>query len=260
MRAALVLLVLLVQGFAADWRNTLTVKPGKMPPPRSLTAEYEFGWSGVRAAVANAKFTHTKKLFRLDLTSHTVGVSRALWRMDTSATSTVNARSLKPVRLVQDEKYSDGSLHTTVDYTPTGPSRLKVATPPDPEPPKVKRFKFGEVHDLHSALLFIRSQRLQPGDTVRLCVYPSSSPYLAEISVAAREKLKAGGKTWNAIRCDLKLREVDKDLKLVAHDKFQRAIVWLSDDADRMLLRIETEVFIGKVWAELKSVEFARKK
>jgi hypothetical protein len=32
--------------------------------------------------------------------------------------------------------------------------------------------------------------------------------------------------------------------------------VWLSDDADRILLRAEAEVFVGTVFAELQSVQF----
>jgi hypothetical protein len=98
---------------------------------------------------------------------------------------------------------------------------------------------------------------LRVGDTIRLCVYPGSSPYYAEVTIAAREEIRAAGKKWRAIKCDLELREIDKDFALVAHDKFKEATVWLSDDPDRLLLRMETDVFIGKVWAEMKKVEFA---
>ena len=257
MRSALALLLFVSNAvFAADWRDTLTSKKGGTPALRPLTAEYEFGWSGFKAAEATAKFTHPKKQFRLELSSKTIGLGRTLWKMDTTATSTVSAATLKPVKLVQVEKYSDKTLTTTVDYSASGVARLKVETPADKHPAKVKRFKFGQVYDLHSALLFIRSQPLRQGETIRLCVYPDTSPYLAEVTVTGREEVSAAGKKWPAIKGNLKLREITKDNTLIAHDKFKKATIWLSDDADRLLLRIETDVFIGKVWAELKKVEF----
>jgi hypothetical protein len=258
--AAAFLLVLSHMAPAADWRDTLTVRKGRTPPLRPLTAEYDFGWGGLKAAEATAKFTHPKKQFRLELGSKTVGLARTIWRMDTTASSSVNAATLKPVKLVQVEKYSNKTLTTTVNFSTAGVARLKVETPADKNRAKVKRFKFGQVYDMHSALLFIRSQPLRKGDTIRLCVYPDTSPYLAEITVTDREEVTAAGKKWPAIACDLKLREITKDYTLIAHDKFKKATVWLSDDPDRLLLKLETDVFIGKVWAELKKVEFAPKK
>ncbi len=44
-----------------------------------------------------------------------------------------------------------------------------------------------------------------------------------------------------------------KNLELEPHKKFKRAFAWLSDDRDRMLLKIEAEIFVGSVWCELQS-------
>ncbi len=247
-----------VPALAADWRDALDLKPGKFPAQRAVAARYEFGWSGVKAAEAEAKFSRTKGHCRLELDAKTVGVARGLWRMDTHAVSTMNARTLRPVRLNQSEKYSKKSFLTTVDFSGEGVKRLKVPTPPDRNPPKLKEFKFSHVHDLQSALLFIRSQRLAQAETIRLCVYPSTGAYLAEIHVLAREKVKAAGREWDAIKCDIKLREVMRDFTVAPHRKFKKAAAWLSDDKDRLLLRVEAEVFVGSIWAELKSADFAK--
>src|SRR5436853_4012936 len=77
---------------AGDWRDTLTPKRGNFPTLRPLTAHYEFGWSGFKAAAADATFSQTKSgRLQLDLTGGTTGAARALWRMDVKATSTCNA-------------------------------------------------------------------------------------------------------------------------------------------------------------------------
>jgi hypothetical protein len=54
----------------------------------------------------------------------------------------------------------------------------------------------------------------------------------------------------------LQLNKVGKTRELEAHRKFRRATVWLSDDSDRLLLKIQAQIFVGTVVVELQSVEF----
>ena len=49
----------------------------------------------------------------------------------------------------------------------------------------------------------------------------------------------------DAIKADLKLTAVKGDFTLKPHSKFKRATAWLSDDQDRLLLKVEAEVFVG---------------
>ena len=124
---------------------------------------------------------------------------------------------------------------------------------------KEKRFKFPNVFDLQTGLLFVRSQRLQAGDRYRFIVYPSTSAYYADIEVLGREKLKVASGSYDAIKCQVRLQGVTKKYELAPHKKFKRAYAWVSDDRDRVLLKIEAEVFVGSVWAELQSIEFEPK-
>jgi len=54
----------------------------------------------------------------------------------------------------------------------------------------------------------------------------------------------------------LQLKRIGKRLELEPYRKFRRATIWVSDDAERILLRIEAQVFVGTVFAELQSVRF----
>jgi hypothetical protein len=51
-----------------------------------------------------------------------------------------------------------------------------------------------------------------------------------------------------------------KKLELEPHRKFRRATVWISDDANRIPLRIEAQIFVGTVFAELEAVHFDQEK
>jgi hypothetical protein len=43
---------------------------------------------------------------------------------------------------------------------------------------------------------------------------------------------------------------------LEPHKKFRGATIWVSDDAERLILRIDAQIFVGTVFAELQSVRF----
>lgn len=244
-----------------DWRGSLTKEPGAFRGFRATNARYEFGWSGVTAADASVSVgKNADGDFAIELSAKTTGIARTLWKMDTSGTSVCNSATLRPVKLTQTEVYKKKTVSTTVDFTAEGASQFRATTPPDGTSPKVKTFDFTPIHDMFSALLFIRSRPLTPGESVRLCVYPASDAYVAVATVIGGETISVAQKNWNAIKCDLKLNEVDGSLALRPHAKFKKASVWLSDDNDRLLLKVEAEVFVGSVWAALRSVEFPAEK
>jgi uncharacterized protein DUF3108 len=87
-------------------------------------------------------------------------------------------------------------------------------------------------------------------------VYPATNAYLATLTVVGREKISVRAGTYNAIKLDLQLKRIGKHLELEPHKKFRRATIWVSDDAERVLLRIEAQIFVGTVFAELQSVHF----
>jgi hypothetical protein len=251
----LALLVFLASPAFGDWRETLTQKRGTFPALRSFKAHYRFGWVLFPAAEANFDYTRGKSTAKLVVTAKSIGVVRTSWPMDSETVSTMRTATLLPISLIQTETYRDESEKTRVDYTPSGVARLRESKPAHGKP-RVKRFAFAEVHDLHSAIHFIRSQRLSDGDIYNIVVYPSTDPYLARIVVANRAPLKVAATNYKAIRMDLKLWKIDKKLQLKPHEKFKRATIFLSDDADRVLLRIEGEVAVGSVWCELDKLEF----
>lgn len=244
--------------FAGDWRASLTPpQPGKFPPPRPLRAHYVFGWSAFDAAELQADFSQGKAGFlQLKAKARTVGPVRALWRLDADHNSRIRAADLQPVTLVQSESYSDETLKTSVTFGPEGVSRKRASTPKSKDSGKTKRFKFAPVYDLHSALLFIRSQPLKPGDKVRLVTYPAAQAYYTEVEVLGREMITLGKEKRPALKLGLRLQKINKQLQLEPHKKFHRAYAWIGDDADRLLLKVEADVMIGKVWMELESVEF----
>jgi hypothetical protein len=108
-------------------------------------------------------------------------------------------------------------------------------------------------------LLYLRSQSLEERSVQRIVVFSATDPYLATVTVLGRERVTVPAGTYNAIKFDLQLNRI-KGGQLQPHRKFRRASAWLSDDPDRLLLKIEAQVFIGSVFCELQSVDFENPK
>jgi len=79
---------------------------------------------------------------------------------------------------------------------------------------------------------------------------------LATLTVLGRETISVHAGSYRAIKIDLHLNKIGKNLELEPHKKFRRATLWVSDDSDRILLRVEAQIFVGTVFADLQSVEF----
>jgi hypothetical protein len=257
-------LVLLLAGHCAaaagatDWERTLTNSgPGTFPTLRPLTATYHFGWAGFTAATGEVRIAEgAENRLELDGSGHTIGLVRALWKMDATQHAVSDAITLRPITVDQVEKIRSKTITTKLAFNASGVSRTRQEAHDSDGEPKVRRFDFPNLFDLHSAMLYLRSQPLTDRSVQRVVVYPASSAYMATITVLGREKVAVRAGSFEAIKLDLQLSKVGKNNQLEPHKKFRRATVWISNDQDRLLLKIEAQIFVGSVFAELQSVRF----
>jgi hypothetical protein len=184
-------------------------------------------------------------------------LARALWKLDAAGRAMADAQTLHPIEVSQTESYRRKTIVTHLNFAGAGVRATRTETKSRPvTDTKTREFKFPNLFDLHSALLFLRSQPLSDHSVYRVVVYPATSAYLATVTIVGREKISIRGGTYNAIKADLQLHRLGKNLELEPHRKFRRATAWISDDQNRILLRIEAQIFIGSVFAELQSVRF----
>jgi hypothetical protein len=255
-------IVLLATGLRADadespdWIGSLTSDkgPGDFTAPPSMRLTYRFGWSGIQAATADIHFfSPTRNTFEVEASGGTSGFPRTLFRLDIYHQATGNIVTLRPIHFFQEEKYRKETVKTNVDFEPDQVTGLREKYPSD-HPSKPNVFKFSPVFDMTTALLWVRSQPLADGDTESIVVWASNAPYLATVKVIGRDTIKIDGQKQNAIELDLALKKIDKKMQLKDHKLFRGGRGWLSDDDKRIPLRIEADIFIGYVFAELESV------
>jgi hypothetical protein len=182
-----------------------------------------------------------------------VGLARVLWRFDLSYRSVANALTLRPLETHQVETARGKRFETNLKFSSAGVNRTRAE---GNRGSTVKDFALENLYDLHSVFLYLRSQPLRDHSVYRVAVYPANSAYVATVTVLGREHVRVRLGSYNAIKLDLKLQRVSKSGELEPHRKFKRATIWLSDDNDRVLLRIESQIFVGVVTAELQSLRF----
>src|SRR4029078_2092890 len=243
---------------AADWQATLSREPaGNFPELRPLRASYRFGWSGVTAATGEIHFTKpSDDRFQLDGTGRTIGFVRALWKLDVTYRAVANSQTLAPIETQQTESYRSKKIATHLTFTNNGVTRIRTEGEGAAAKTTTRDFTLPNFFDLHSADLCLRSQPLRQGSVYRVAIYAATNAYLATVTVTGREKISVRAGTYNAIKLNLQLKHIGKHLELEPHKKFRRATIWVSDDTERLILRIDAQIFVGTVFAELQSVRF----
>jgi hypothetical protein len=240
-----------------DWSGSLTTGkgPGNFAPPPPMRLAYRFGWVGLQAAEAKIHlFSQTPTTFEIDATGATSGLARTLFELDIYQQTIENKMTLRPIHVFQEEKYRSETVRTNVDFESNQLTGLREKIPNNyPDMPKM--FNFSPVFDIASALLWVRSQPLSDDETESIVVWASNAPYLVTVSVLGRDTIKVNGHEERAIKVDLKLNGIDSKMHLKEYKQFKGGRGWLSDDAKRIPLRIEADIFIGYVFGELESVQ-----
>lgn len=250
--------VFLVAGTAAaapEWIGQLSPDTaGPTAPLRPFEAEYRFGWTDLEAARARVNVNRAGDAYTVRGTGGTQGVARLLWQMDFEHTASSRLPDFRVRETRQIERYRNRKIDTRMETREDGFWRIRDAG----RDAKWKRIKISPIRDLFSTMLYLRSQRLAVGDTVTTVAFPGDSPFLATVKVTGTQKMNIAGRSWDALVLDLTIRRINlkKDMALEPHGRFQSGKFWLSNDADRIPLRAEVNIFIGYVFGELVSVEF----
>jgi hypothetical protein len=241
----------------ADWPPRLhPTMPGDVQLPPSFQGVFRFGWSGVEAGRATASVGMEGPTVHVRVTGGTTGLARSLWKLDAVHESRFEVAGLRPLGFEQTERYSRRSIHTSATFFDGGAKRLRHVQPGPAA--RWKTIRLEPLRDVVAAMFFIRSQPLRKGETVTLLAFPGDSPYLVAVQACGRETLAFADVRREALRLDFRLQKVlmrkDELPLLEPHGKFRRGSVWLSDDALRIPLRAEVEVFVGKIFGELVSL------
>jgi hypothetical protein len=242
---------------APAWQAELTSPaPGAFAPIVPTALDFEVTWNGMlRAGIVHLEFNppDVKKpgITIVRTSAASLGAAAVLFPYQTNFWSEIVSSTLRPRYFHAVETDSRETVDTVIQHFPDRSEsrevskKLKTGLVQKTE----RTFTFSPVFDMFSAMLHVRSQKLDDGDHFTLAINPFDTPYLLRVKVVAHE-VHEGRK---AIRLSVGMRRIDrKTMELRAYKKLkQDATLWLSDDADRIPIDLRAAAFIGEIRATL---------
>jgi hypothetical protein len=255
----LFLLTLPLLQAAPAWISELTSPaPGPFPKLSPTDLDLSVSWNGmIKAGTVKVEFSppdvHKPGNLIIRSTAASQGAAAKLFPYQTSFWSETDPSSLLPRLFHASETDDREKIDTTVRYLPTHVETREISTLHKTGKTTLtdRTFHFAPVFDIFSAMLHVRSQKLDAGDRITLVVRPFGTSYLLKVHVIGRERHQGR----DAIRLAVGMRKIDRTtLELLPYKKMKRdATLWLSDDAERIPLEMRAAVFIGDVRATLTS-------
>ena len=216
--------------------------------------EVEFGWNELPAAYATAAVLSVndggKPVYRYRIRAKTDPFVDVIWPYRGLIQTDAQPTGLAPIsyRYEGSKNEKKRIVDAKFDYAKRMARCTKTKLPKNKR--SVKDIRFTRPFDPVGVAYFIRSIKLDVGDVKKFELVEGSNIYLLTIDVVSREKVKVRAGEFAAIRIAPSLRclsDPEKNKK----SRFKTVFMWLSDDEHRLPLKLESEVFVGKVYAEL---------
>lgn len=245
--ASFALLLTSFSASAEDWQAKVkSQKLGSFPLPQPVQLTYQGSFANVvKSGKVSFIFGKKDKRYPHFYISQSYGGSsfkRLPYTYD--MTSFINPKTQKPRLLVANEYDDEEKVKIFNTYHSSSVEHKKTTTLFKSGEVEEKAHKFGAVpiHDPLSAMLFLRSQKLEVGEKTYMCIHPFASPYFATVNVLKKE-IHMG---QPCLKIDLALRKIDKKTnQLKAYKKLKKATIWITDDAKRIPLEYKIEVNIA---------------
>lgn len=242
---------------AAQWKSDIyPISNGSFPALSPTTLDYRISWKGLLDAGAVrlefAPKAHTKPdSYVVQSASRSLGPASSLFPYESSFWSEIHPTSLTALRFFATEKDKRETIESKTSFSQSKADYTEITRDLRNGTVKTRSrtFPFAPVHDLFSAMLFVRSQKLEKGDNITLVAQPFATPYLIRIHVVDHVLHKQ----QPAIHLRLAMNKINRDtLQLEPYKKMNReASLWLSNDKQRIPLELRASVFIGDVRATL---------
>lgn len=186
-----------------------------------------------------------KSCFHLEAKGWTTSSFDLFYKIRDRYESFVDKESLLPLHFKRDIKEGGFKSFTEIHFDHEGDTahythRNKTVTPyavPD------------RIHDVVSSFFFARAthdhKELQQGSRIPLTCFLDRETFKLEAQMLGRERIKVSGKSYKALHFKLLVEEAGL---LTDGGKVD---FWISDDKNKLLLRMESELWVGSVKADL---------
>jgi hypothetical protein len=181
----------------------------------------------------------------------TAGAAALLKKFSDEATTVIDIESGRPLKL--DTRVVMGDKETTAQATFTGNVAKVTYVRNDEAAPHTYNINFGKitVHDTHSAMAQLRGWKATPGTVKTVFVVGGRRLWRVDVRYIGAEMMGSALGNRRAIRYEGASYRARPNFTLESDKPARSFKVWLSDDADRVPLKMTASTELGEVTMDL---------
>lgn len=234
---------------AQESTNTLGLHPGE-------TMAFEVHISGILAgeaqlAVGQPGELDGRQVIVVKSRAATAGAAALLKQISDEATSVIDVETGRPISL-ESLIVNSGKRTTASAKFSGGIAEVTYQRPTDTEP-KTTKINFGNVvvNDAHTAMAALRGWRATKGASRTVHVIGGRRLWRIDVTYAGEQTI--GGTLGNrrAIMFEGKSYRAKPNMTIESNKPSRTFTVWLSDDADRVPLKVTASTELGEIAMEL---------
>ena len=214
---------------------------------------YDVTWSIFPAGEVSAILKNSGQgpgdWYEVTTTGRSQGFVSLLFNVQDEFRSLFDPRTVCSERI--SKKVNEGRRHKTTEIVFDSGKKLAILDERDlthpAEPPKHAENEIPAcVQDVVTAFYYLRRQKFQVGQDIRLPVNDGSKTYEVSVEVQARERIQTPLGNRDAFRVEPKVFSG-------LFKRKGRMLIWFSDDEQHLPLRIKAMISVGSITGSLKS-------
>jgi len=216
---------------------------------------YEFEWNGIAAAQAKAsikrKMHEGAECYHVVVDIRTKPFIDWLWKLRDRLEGYIEAKTFKPLRYSFRQREGSYRHDTDIIFDHKRNTATSIRTYKGKI--KKKTVDAENMLDPVSALFYLLIRPLEPGQSRILSVFDGKRVHTIKYEALGREGVKVPVGKINALKVVPSFLRSDPPRKPVkgGGEKVREVFLWVSQDRHRDIVKIESDVFVGKINAKL---------
>ena len=213
--------------------------------PVTERLKFDLYWLGMYVGSATLEAVYDNGIMKITSQAHSAPVLSTFYNVDDYAESRVVDGASANFRIKQHEGRYRSDKETIFDAKNKKITFFNYLKDKKDEHP----IKSQVFWDVISGFYYLRTQPLEVGKTIFIDVFDSNKFLSVEVNVLGKERIELSDKS--------KIDTVIVKPIIKSEGLFQKKgdiLIWLTDDENKVPVKIETEVPVGKVVAKLKDM------
>ncbi len=223
------------------------------------TLRYRVAWNGLTAARATVNIKPEElageSAYTVETSARTNSFVDLFYPFRGNARVVFLAREHTPLQFVFDREIRGERSRTTVDFRPSENRAYSLYVKGGVTKKRLDVDSL-DLLDPITAVFKARSGSRAIGTQADLEIFTGESRYRVVLRIDGKDRVEVPAGTFDALRVTPKVWKI-RDDQQPPDPRLQAATIWVTDDEERVLLRIRSEIFVGAVTLDLLSRETA---